>query len=334
MGSDPAAGTEPAVLAQPAVPAQPAGPAAGHGDGRAPRADPPGQPRHVRLDAGDVELSGLLAEPDGQPRALVVGLPGGGMRASYFHGRTHPDLSLLAIGTALGFSVLALDRPGYGASAGLGLPHQRLAGQTAITWRALEAFTASHAVGAGLFLIGHSFGTMLSVSLAADERGERLLGLDVSGVGARYRDGLWPSRIAADSSAAEIHREHALAARRLFWGPEHLYPPGTFVLGTVPTAPVPAGEASDAAKWPRWLPLLGPRVRVPVRWTLADHEAWWDLDEAMDAELRAAFSAAPHFELVRQRGAGHNISLGWAARSYHLRALSFAEECIRDRDTD
>ncbi|KLL11607.1 hypothetical protein BL254_13540 [Protofrankia sp. BMG5.30] len=298
-----------------------------------PRARRSDQTRHVRLDAGDVELSGLLAEPDGPPRAVIVGLPGGGLRASYFHGRAHPDLSLLTLGTALGFSVLALDRPGYGASAGLKATHQTLAAQTAATWRALETFTASHAAGAGLFLIGHSFGTMLSVSLAADERGERLLGLDVSGVGARYRDGLWPPRIPADSSVAEIHREHALAARKLFWGPESLYPPGTFVLGTVPTAGVPAGEASDAAKWPQKLPLLGPRVRVPVRWTLADHESWWHLDEATETELRAAFSAAPRFELVRQRGAGHNISLGWAARSYHLRALSFAEECIRDRNT-
>ncbi|WP_165035032.1 alpha/beta hydrolase [Candidatus Protofrankia californiensis] len=324
MGSDAATGAEAAT-----------GSAAEHRSGQPPRAHGSVRARHVRLDAGDVELSGLLAEPDGEPRAVVVGLPGGGMRASYFHGRAHPDLSLLTIGATLGFSVLALDRPGYGASAALEPARQTLAAQTAITWRALETFAAFHAVGAGLFLIGHSFGTMLSVSLAADERGSSLLGIDVSGVAARYRDDLWSLQLSvAGGSVAETRRQRAIAARKLFWGPEHLYPSGTFLLGVAPAVPVPVGEASDATKWPQMLPLLGPRVRVPVRWTLADHEYWWDVGETMEAEIRAAFSAAPHFELVQQRGAGHNLSLGWAARSYHLRALSFAEECIRDRATD
>nr|BFE73882.1 hypothetical protein GCM10020092_071830 [Actinoplanes digitatis] len=33
----------------------------------------------------------------------------------------------------------------------------------------------------------------------------------------------------------------------------------------------------------------------------------------------------------RQPDAGHNISLGWAARSYHLRAFAFLEECLGRR---
>ena len=71
----------------------------------------------VLVDAGDVELSGLLAWPDTAARALVVALPGGGLRAGYFHGVVDPDQSLLTLGAALGFATLALDRPGYGASA-------------------------------------------------------------------------------------------------------------------------------------------------------------------------------------------------------------------------
>ncbi|WP_050803507.1 MULTISPECIES: hypothetical protein [Protofrankia] len=73
MGSDAAAGTEPTGPT-----GLTAGPAAEHGDGQVPRARRSDQTRHVRLDAGDVELSGLLAEPDGPPRAVIVGLPGGG----------------------------------------------------------------------------------------------------------------------------------------------------------------------------------------------------------------------------------------------------------------
>ncbi|NEE43926.1 alpha/beta hydrolase, partial [Streptomyces sp. SID8455] len=63
-------------------------------------------------------LSALLAEPvDMAPRAVLVALHGGGMRAGYFDSRARPGLSLLALGAQLGYTVLAVDRPGYGLSA-------------------------------------------------------------------------------------------------------------------------------------------------------------------------------------------------------------------------
>jgi hypothetical protein len=43
------------------------------------------------------------------------------------------------------------------------------------------------------------------------------------------------------------------------------------------------------------------------------------------------FTAAPRVDARVQAGAGHNISLGWAARAYHLGALAFAEECLARR---
>ena len=49
------------------------------------------------LDAGGITLSGLLAEPPDEPRAVVVGLHGGGMDARYFDGQAHPSLSLLTL---------------------------------------------------------------------------------------------------------------------------------------------------------------------------------------------------------------------------------------------
>jgi hypothetical protein len=46
------------------------------------------------------------------------------------------------------------------------------------------------------------------------------------------------------------------------------------------------------------------------------------------AEYRALFTAAPLLVVRRQPASGHNISLGWAARSYHLNALAFCEQCL------
>ena len=77
---------------------------------------PPIRPVNVSVDG--VTLSGLLAEPDGKPRALVVALHGHGMTARYFAGPADPELSLLEVAAALGFTVWAPDRLGYGASGG------------------------------------------------------------------------------------------------------------------------------------------------------------------------------------------------------------------------
>ncbi|HEX4396099.1 MAG TPA: alpha/beta fold hydrolase [Trebonia sp.] len=119
------------------------------------------------LRAGSVELSGLLAEPATPPRALVLALHGGGMTAGYFHGRAHPDLSLLRLGHRLGFTVLALDRPGYGRSSSF-LPRGQLLSEQADTvYGALDDFAARHATGAGVFVVGHSYGLKLGLFLAA-----------------------------------------------------------------------------------------------------------------------------------------------------------------------
>ena len=59
-------------------------------------------------------MSARVAEA-AEPRAVVVALHGGAVTSGYFDapGRA----SLLRAGAALGFTVIALDRPGYGSSA-------------------------------------------------------------------------------------------------------------------------------------------------------------------------------------------------------------------------
>ena len=70
-------------------------------------------PRVVIVDG--IPMSGLLAEA-GQPRAVVVALHGGATTSAYFDCPGHPRLSLLRSGPDLGFTVLAMDRPGFGSS--------------------------------------------------------------------------------------------------------------------------------------------------------------------------------------------------------------------------
>jgi pimeloyl-ACP methyl ester carboxylesterase len=287
------------------------------------------------LRAGSVELSGLLAEPTTPPRALVLALHGGGMTAGYFHGRAHPDLSLLRLGHRLGFTVLALDRPGYGRSSSF-LPRGQLLGEQADTvYGALDDFAARHATGAGVFVVGHSYGLKLGLFLAAHPRGKELLGLDGSGSAYRYQPALDPgaaeTELTADGSVASYASR---SPRELFWGSESLYPPGTFTRGTRPIAAVPEIESDESARWPDLLPGVAAEVRVPFQFSVAEHEQWWQVTDADLAEYQALFTAVPRMVVRRQPAAGHNISLGWAARSYHLNALGFAEQCLLRRRGD
>ncbi|MEU2395000.1 alpha/beta fold hydrolase [Streptomyces sp. NPDC007369] len=280
--------------------------------------------RQVLLDAGEVRLSALLAEPGhgATPRATVVALHGGGMRAGYFHAPADRRLSFLGLAAGLGYRVLAVDRPGYGHSAAVfpeGLP---LADQCDLLRRALADRQAGGAAdGAGLFLLAHSYGGKAALTLAADPGGLPLIGAAVSGIGHRIATALpAPGTVAW---ARELGRNN--------WGPLGLYPPDTFRLAAPLVAPMPAREAAEVPRWTRALEGLAPRIGIPVRFTFAEHEHRWRHDPEALADLTALFRGAPAGAAVSidgQPGAGHNISLGWAARPYHLRVLGFLEDCL------
>ncbi|MER0446323.1 alpha/beta hydrolase [Streptomyces sp. Edi4] len=278
------------------------------------------QVREITLDAAGITLSGLLAEPAGvRPRAVLVAIHGGGMRAGYFDSRARPGLSLLTTGAGLGYTVLAIDRPGYGSSA-TALPEGlSLCEQAATLHAALAAFARGHDTGAGFFLVAHSNGGKLALASAADDR-TGLLGLDISGLGSRF---------AVDPHQLPGPAGHG--AWRRHWGALRLYPPDAFRLGRALVSPVPAREALEGPLWPELYPGFAALVQVPVRFTFAEQEQWWHFDEEAIAALRAPL-AAPRVSVDHQPDAGHNISLGWAARTYHLRALAFLEECLLAHD--
>jgi 3-deoxy-7-phosphoheptulonate synthase len=272
--------------------------------------------RPILLETAGLTLSGLLAEPaDGPPRATVVAVHGGGMRAGYFDGQVHADTSLLALGARLGFTVLALDRPGYGRSAAQVPAGMTLREQSVVLAGALDAFSERFAVGKGFFLLAHSYGAKLALATVA--HAPSLLALDASGIGHRY--GVEP--------AGRRSRRHREWERN--WGPLGLYPSGTFRAAEALIAPTPAREAAEVDRWPEMFEELAPRIDIPLRLTFAEHESWWLHDEPDIADLRSRLIKAPLVRVERQPDAGHNISLGRTARCYHLRALAFFEECLQ-----
>ncbi|MFD4444198.1 alpha/beta hydrolase [Nocardia sp. NPDC058519] len=265
----------------------------------------------ITLDAAGIPISGLLSTPAlALPRATIVALHGAGMSAAYFHGRAHPDVSLLSTATRLGYAVLALDRPGYGASVDALPDGQSLTDQADTVRAALADFTTDNETGAGMFLLGHSFGGKLALTLATE--GE-FRGVDVSGCGHLYNE---------DTETKMWQRN---------WGDLQLYPPGTFARAGAAVDSTPILELVDAASWPQTFAELADRIRIPVRFSFAEQEKWWRTDDVALADLAALLASAPRRGLTRVPQAGHNISLGWAARAYHTSALAFFETCLLDR---
>src|SRR5258705_5637750 len=120
------------------------------------------RPRVVLVDG--VPMSGLIAAAD-DPRGVIVALHGGASTAAYFDCPGHPRLSLLRAGAALGYTVVALDRPGYGASAPYPDVMQRPDQRLALAYGAVDQILGSNPRGAGLFLLGHSAGCELAVRM-------------------------------------------------------------------------------------------------------------------------------------------------------------------------
>jgi len=272
------------------------------------------------VNAGGIPMSALVAEaPD--PHAVVVALHGGGTTSVYFDCPGQAQLSLLRAGAALGYTVIALDRPGYGSSAlypeAMTDPAQRVE----LAYSAVEAILGDRARGAGLFVLGHSNGCELALRMAADDRGAELLGIELAGTGLRYQAAAHQALRTAGPD------QRPVGLRELLWEPASLYPEA--IRRGITNAPSGAPyEAAMVHGWPRTdFPMLAGRVRIPVRFTFAEHEKIWETDAAAQRDIGALFTAAPSFTGNQQLGSGHNLSLGFGAAEYHRSMLSFVNDC-------
>jgi pimeloyl-ACP methyl ester carboxylesterase len=279
------------------------------------------RPRVVLVDG--VPMSGLVAAAE-DPKAVVVAFHGGASTAAYFDCPGHPDLSLLRTGAAQGYTMVALDRPGYGSSApypdAMALPEQRVA----LMYGAIDKMLGSNPRGAGLVLLGHSAGCELAVRMAADELAERanLIGLELAGTGVEYH----PETAEILKTATATQRPTGL--RDILWQPAELYPDDV-LSGMTNSSGGALYEVEMTKSWPRQdFPALAARVRVPVQFTVAEHERVWRSDAETLAQIGAMFTSSSRFAINEQAGTGHNLSLSLRAAEYHTKVLSFVGECI------
>lgn len=279
------------------------------------------RPRVVLVDG--VPMSGLIALAE-DPKAVIVAFHGGASTAAYFDCPGYPDLSLLRTGAAQGYTMVALDRPGYGSSApypdAMAHPEQRVA----LTYGAIDKMLGTTPRGAGLVLLGHSAGCELAVRMATEDRAERanLIGLELAGTGVEYH----PASAEILKTATATQRPTGL--RDILWQPAELYPEDV-LSGMTNSSGGALYEVEMTKSWPRQdFPELASRVRVPVQFTVAEHERVWRSDAEALAQIAALFSSSSRFVINEEAGTGHNLSLSLRAAEYHTRVLSFVGECI------
>ena len=281
----------------------------------------------VNIAVQDISLSGMAGRPGrASPRALVVALHGGGSSAGYWDGPA-PGQSFVRLALQLGFAVLALDRPGYGASRDVDPAMLRLSQQVETLFDAIDVWSATEGFHGPVCLIGHSVGGIAALMMAANARGKALAAVDVMGVPFRYPPGGGDARALLKSGEQGPEPADNLQ-RRLLFGPDGSFPPEAIAHHRSCVRPIPLAELEDGLAAPAIWGRVLPQIAVPVQFTLAEFETMqctgWDVLH----EVRALLRRSPAVRVELLLGSGHNASLHHGARAYHLRALAFFEACI------
>ncbi|MFJ5306448.1 alpha/beta fold hydrolase [Streptomyces sp. NPDC088350] len=277
------------------------------------------------VDVDGIPMSALLSEVR-DPRAVVVALHGGAVTSSYFDYPDQPRLSLLRTAAALDYTVVAIDRPGYGSSAPYGEGMASPARRVDLAYGAVDRLLAARLRGAGLFLWAHSIGCDLGVRMAGDERRNDVLGLEIAGTGRHHAPGAVEILDFRQRDPA-VPRRSGPGLRDLLWEPSRLYPDEVVGAARI-QSPGPSYEAAVARRWPLEFAEVAARVRIPVHYTLGDHERVWSSGPEAMADIASLFTAAPRVVTDEQADGGHNLSIGYTATGYHLKILSFVEDCV------
>ncbi len=258
------------------------------------------------------------------PYPLIVALHGGTYSSAYFD---LPGYSLLDTAEALDLPVLAVDRPGYGASAPLPVGKDTLRGNADFLAEELKAAWDQHGGEAqGVFLIGHSIGAGIAMMIAAQTLSWPLLGLAVSGVGLRTPDQSRDAWAALpDTSFVELP---AAIKDEVMFGLPGSFGPDMPDASHAADAPVPRAEILDiVTTWQHDVAEVASRIRAPLHYRQGEHDKLWVVDEGEVRGFASALSASARVDAAMLRDTGHCIDFHNLGLSLQVQQLGFAVQC-------
>lgn len=279
--------------------------------------------RRFTLKAAGRDFSGKLAQPDGGQAGLPVllAIHGGTYDCDYFD---IPGHSLLDRAVARGFHVVAVDRPGYGASTPLPDTPDLIQKNAEVLNAALpDLLAALGLAGRPVCLIGHSIGGATALTLAALCQGWTLSGVAVSGVGMETPP---ESAEAYARMPRQYHVELPLAVKdQVMFGPAGSYPPDMPAASHTAHRRVPLSELTDiTAGWQDRLAGIAARIRAPVHYRQGEHEKLWLVSQERIEDFARLFTASLHVDAALVPGAGHCIDYHFAGPGFQDSQLDFA----------
>lgn len=275
---------------------------------------------------GGQEIGGKLARGGDPALPVIVAIHGGTYTCDYFD---VPGHSLLERAAARGFDIVAVDRPGYGHSAPLPETDEIIRTNA----EALDALLPALLTGLGLggrpvFLIGHSIGGAIALTLASIAQGWRLAGVAVSGVGAET-----PPESAA--AYAQFPKQYFVELPvpmkdTVMFGPEGSYPEGMPSASHIANTTVPLAELLDiTGGWLSRVAGVAAAITVPVHYRQGEHEKLWLNSPERVAAFGRLFTASPRVDARMVADAGHCIDFHHAGEAFQREQLDFAEDCAR-----
>jgi pimeloyl-ACP methyl ester carboxylesterase len=272
----------------------------------------------LALTAGDGSVTGFLARGE-TGRPLLVCIPGGSYNARYFD---VPGHSFVQAAIERGFSVAALNRPGYEDSTPLSRP--TFAGNADALIAAIDdLWSRTKDRCTGVILVGHSMGGAIAMHIASRPRRWPLLGIAISAI---HYDAPEAVTQAWNSMPADISIEFSAEQRVQFmYGPADTYDGSVVAAASAASSPIPVAELLEVVDgWIRDFPVVAAAVDVPVHYGLSEHEQLWISSPAGVDAFAAAFTGAPSVSAHQVLGVGHNIDHHHAGSQYRHDVLDWA----------
>ena len=269
--------------------------------------------------SGRARLTG--ADP-GAP--LIVAVHGGTYDSHYFDVRGY---SLLDRAEGQRLPIVAIDRPGYGATPLLAREAMTLRGQGRFLVEALGALWQLHGSGRpGMVVIAHSIGAAITLFAASDRGDLALLGIAVSGVGMRTppeHKGMWEAF--PDQDVVGLPDE---VKDGVMFGPEGSFDLAAPAAARIANRTVPRVEIVDiVTSWTGDAPDVLARVGVPVHYRQGEFDRLWITGEGEVCAFEAALTHSPRVDGAMMPAMGHCLDFHHVGAAFQAEQLAFARRC-------
>ncbi len=276
-------------------------------------------------ELGGITVSGLRRNVDsvsgGGERPLIIAIHGGTYSSAYFDVEGY---SLIERAAALGLPIIALDRPGYGDTTPLPPAEATIPRNAERLDSVIGDIWSRYGRGrSGVFLIGHSIGGAITVSIAARRPSWNLLGIAVSGVGMVTP----PESLDHWSSLPDIPMIDLPSEVKdtVMFGPEWTFSSEMPARSHSADAPVPRAELLDiVTTWHSSVKGMASQVQVPVHYRQGEFDRLWITDAQQVHDFGAAFTASPLVDARLCKSAGHCIDFHRLSLAFQLEQLAFA----------